>query len=93
MKAVSSQDYSGSTMKDFWGWEEGRKGVGETQAAQAAAEMVQGRDKVGLDQKDVLEVRKRWSSLHSTEKGEMTKANALWIDLITSHHHFLTHLE
>lgn len=41
MKAVSSQDYFGNTMKKFWGQAVGRES-GETQAAKAAAEVVQG---------------------------------------------------
>lgn len=53
MKAMSSQDYFGNTMKNFWGQEVGRES-GETQAAKAAAEMVQGWDEVGLGQEDAL---------------------------------------
>lgn len=49
MKAVSSQDYFGSTLKDSWGWEGHPRGWGETEAAyKAAAEMVQGWEKAGL---------------------------------------------
>lgn len=47
-KAVSSQAHFGSTV-DLWGGRQGRS-AGETQAPQAAAEMVQGRDDVGLGQ-------------------------------------------
>ena len=34
-------------------------------------------------QEDVLEVRRRWSNLHSIYKEEMTEANALRADLTT----------
>lgn len=64
MKAVSSQDYFGNTMKKFWGQEVGRE-RGETQAATAAAEVVQGWDKVGLGQEDALGVKRRWSNPNS----------------------------
>lgn len=46
---MSSQAHFGSTV-DLWGGRQGRS-AGETQAPQAAAEMVQGRDDVGLGQK------------------------------------------
>ena len=52
-------------------------GSGETQAAKAAAVMVQGWDKVGWGQEDTLGVKRRRSKLNTLEEGEVTQANSV----------------